>query len=107
MDTYSCILCVIVGIVLIGGVVAVIHNEKRSIQSWLLLAVTEAEKTLGSGVGALKLRTVFENFVKLFPKFSKFVTFSKFSKWVDKALVQMRKMLETNKKVEEYIKGDE
>lgn len=98
---------IIISLILIGGVIALVINSRKSVKQWLLLAVCAAEKELGSGTGSLKLRTCYESFIKYFPMFSKFVTFEVFSKWVDEALVQMKKMLETNKKVEEYIKGDE
>lgn len=111
MGTLEIILCVIVGVILIVGGICFIINQKKSIKEWLVLAVTEAEKALGSKTGRLKLRLVFENFVKLFPFFSKFVSFVKFSKWVDIALDQMKVMLTSNKEVQEYVtpeteKGD-
>lgn len=94
---------VVIALVLIGGAIATFYNERKSVQSWLILAVTEAEKALGGGVGVLKLRACFEQFVKLFPVFSKIITFEVFSKWVDKALIEMKKMLKNNIKAAEYV----
>lgn len=94
---------VIVLLILIGGVISVIFNEKKSAKEWLLLAVTEAERALGGGVGALKLRSAFNEFVKTFPHLAGIVTFERFSKWVDASLVQMKQMLKDNNKVAEYV----
>lgn len=96
----------IIVLILIGGAIATFINEKRSVQSWLLLAVSEAEKALGGGVGALKLRNVFQQFVELYPRLAKYITFETFSKWVDSALEQMKEMLKNNKKADEYINGE-
>ena len=104
---------IITAVILIIGGVCFVINQKKSIKEWLLLAVTEAEKIYGSKTGKLKLRQVFEEFIKLFPIFSKFVTFGRFSSWVDIALNSMKTMLVSNKVLQEYvssesaIKGDE
>lgn len=107
--TFELIFCVVIGIILLVGSICLIINQKKSVKEWLLLAVTEAEKALGSKTGRLKLNLVFENFVKLFPIFSKFITFSTFSGWVDLALDQMKVMLTSNQAVKEYVetKGEE
>ena len=97
---------ILVIVILIGGAVAMFINSKRGLSDWLILAVTECEKTLGGGVGALKLRTCYEKFLELYPVLSKLISFEKFSELVDKALVEMKKMLENNKKVQEYVNGD-
>lgn len=94
---------IIVLLILIGGAIAFLCNEKKSAKEWLLLAVTEAEKALGGGVGALKLRAAFQEFVKTFPALAKVVTFERFSKWVDVALGQMKQMLKNNDKVAKYV----
>lgn len=41
------------------------------VKEWLLWAVTEAEKELGSGTGQLKLRQVYDLFVQRFPVITK------------------------------------
>lgn len=46
-----------------------IRHEQVNVKEWLLLAVTEAEKALGSGTGQLKLRQTYQMFVKTFPAF--------------------------------------
>lgn len=103
----GCLPFVIVILVLIGGTIALVANQKKSAKEWLLLAVTEAEKALGSGTGKLKLRQVYQAFISNFGLFAKFVKFETFEGWVSESLEQMKKLLDTNKKVEEYVKGDE
>ncbi len=72
-----------------------IRGERNNIRSWLLLAVTEAEKQLGSGTGRQKLKRVYLWFTQQFPLASFFVAFETFSKWVDAALQTMEKILES------------
>lgn len=101
-------------VVLICGAIAFFKSRKGA-KAWLLYAVTEAEKALGGGTGRLKIRACFEQFVKLFPMLSKFISFETFSSWVDVALDEMKEMLKSNPKVKEYVseekvnseKGDE
>lgn len=80
-----------------------IQNEKVNVKEWLLLAVTEAEKSLGSGTGKLKLRQAYQMFVETFPVFSKLVGFDTFSIWVDDALSTMYHLIATNTNINEYI----
>lgn len=70
-----------------------VRSEKSLIRSWLLLAVTEAERQLGSGTGKAKLRKVYLWFNERFPVVSFFVAFETFSKWVDAALEVMEQIL--------------
>lgn len=79
--------------------------QLRSIRAWMLYAVTEAEKDLGSGTGRLKLRYVYDMFITKFPGLGKVVSFDMVSLMVDEALDEMRQMLETNKAVQEYVNG--
>ena len=94
---------IIIALVLIGGAIAYVINGKHSLKQWLIYGTIEAEKALGSGVGALKLRQVWENANRVMPFLMKFISFEKFSKLVDEALVEMRKLLESNKKIDEYV----
>lgn len=71
-----------------------IRSENRIIRNWLLLAVSEAEKELGSGTGKQKLKRVYLWFTERFPVASFFVAFETFSGWVDAALQVMEKILE-------------
>lgn len=79
-------------------------NEKR-IKQWLLQAVVQAEKELGSGTGKIKLSAVYDMFIERFPVVSKLVSFNTFSSMVDDVLETIRKLLESNKSLEEYING--
>lgn len=86
------------------GFIKMPHSAQMSrVQEWLLWAVAEAEKELGSGTGVLKLRMVYDMFVGRFPTISRFVTFETFSIMVDKALEKLNKMLQENRKVETYV----
>lgn len=106
---------IIVSIILLGGVIALVLNQRKSVKQWLLLAVAEAEKALGSGTGRLKLRQVYQSFIDTWGIFAKFVTFETFEKWVDVSLDELKKLLETNNNIAEYVgvekkdetKGDE
>lgn len=80
-----------------------IGTQKKKIKEWLLWAVTQAEKELGSGTGQLKLRYVYDLFVNNFKFVSVILPFETFSKWVDEVLVDMKKLIATNTKVDEYV----
>ena len=81
-------------------------EQIKNIKEWLLWAVSEAEKALGSGTGALKLRYVYDLAVKNFPWVS-IIPFETFSEWVDEALEGMRHELEVNEKIKNYIEGEQ
>ena len=66
-------------------------EQRKKVKEWLLLAVTEAERELGSGTGAIAGRIPFETF----------------SYWVDKALAEMREMLNSNKAICRMVKNEE
>ena len=75
------------------------------IKEWLLYAVIEAEKELGSGTGEIKLRSVYSVFIVRFPLVAKLISFETFSLWVDEALHVMRNMLDENDNVLDYVEG--
>lgn len=81
-------------------------EQYNQVKEWILYAVIEAEKTLGSKTGQIKLRMVWDMFLERFPHISPFVTFDMFSGWVDVALIKMREMIQTNKAVSDYIIED-
>lgn len=76
---------------------------KANVKEWLLWAVTEAENYLGSGTGKLKLRYVYDQCVERFPAVKYLLPFSVFSKWVDEALIEMRRQIENNKNIAAYV----
>ena len=96
---------------LIGIVIAAIYyfmtlskdKQIQMVKNWLLLAVVEAEKALGSGTGQLKLRYVYDLFITRFKYLSLVISFPQFSMLVDEALDTMRNMIANNKQVEQYI----
>lgn len=80
---------------------------KENVKEWLLWAVTEAENYLGSGTGKLKLRYVYDQCVEKFPAVKYLLPFSVFSKWVDEALIEMRKQIANNKNIAAYVASGE
>lgn len=78
-------------------------DQLKKVREWLLWAVIEAEKALGSGTGQLKLRSVYDLFVVRFPWLAKIIPFDMFGKMVDDALDEMRELLENNEAVAAYI----
>lgn len=100
VDNWSLIIVilVIVAYFLLSG--------KKSVQKWLLYAVSMAEAELGGGVGKLKLVQVYNDFISKYPIFSKIIPFALFSYWVDEVLKEMRKQLEENKKFKQLIEGE-
>ena len=102
MEPIMIILGVVITVVMIAGGIYVM-----GFKNWLVWAVTEAEKTFGSGTGQLKLRYAYELAIKRFPTIAKFIPFSLFAKLVDEALVTMRKMIENNGKIANVIVATE
>ena len=80
------------------------EKQLEMIKQWLLFIVIEAEKELGGGTGAVKLRFVYDKFINRFKFMSKIITFEQFSSLVDEALEVMRLMIQQNQNVAAYIK---
>ena len=99
VESWHLLLIVVLAVI---GIVQYIFNRARA-KEWLLGAVTEAEKELGSKTGKLKLRIVYDMFITKFPIFSKIITFNEFSDMVDEVLVEMRKIINTNTAVYNYV----
>lgn len=99
VENWYLILIVLLAVV---GIIQYFFNKARA-KEWLLGAVTEAEKELGSKTGKLKLRIVYDMFIVKFPIFSKIITFDEFSDMVDEVLVEMRKIINTNTAVYNYV----
>lgn len=77
----------------------------KNAKEWLLFAVIEAEKQLGSDTGAIKLRVVYDQFLEKFPVLRMWVSFNLFSKMVDKALDKMQTLAESKGAINEYIQS--
>ena len=78
-------------------------NQLARVKEWLLYAVAQAEKELGSGTGQLKLRYVYDMFILRFGSVARMISFETFSTLVDEALYIFRDMLRDNKAVLEYV----
>ena len=72
-------------------------------KNWLVWAVSEAEKVLGSGTGQLKLRLMYDMAVARFPIVAKLIPFKLFSNMVDAALKIMNEMIKNNASIAEAI----
>lgn len=99
------IIKILILILFLIGLILFVINQRKNIKEWLLYAVINAEKNLGSKMGQVKLRQVYDEFIITFPVVSRLVTFNIFSKMVDISLEEMKKILNSNKKVKEYIEG--
>ena len=82
-------------------------SQIEKVKEWLLFAVSQAEKELGSGTGQLKLRYVYDMFVSKFPYLVQFVSFERFSKLVDDVLIKFKEMFNNNKAVKQYVVSNE
>ena len=83
------------------------NEQMRKIQEWLVWAVAQAEKKLGSQTGQLKLRYVYDMFISKFPGVSVFIPFDTFKSMVDKALDELQEMIENNEKIQMLFSEEE
>lgn len=79
------------------------EEDINKFREWLLFAVMEAEKELGSGTGQLKLRYVYDQARSKYPFITNFISFEMFSEYVDEALDKFKAMLKSNKYVQDYV----
>ena len=108
MDNALIALIILLGLCAAGIMICCflkLSKEKQieMIKQWLILAVVEAEKKLGEKTGQLKLRYVYDLFIKRFKFASKLITFEQFSALVDESLKIMREMIQNNPNVAAYI----
>lgn len=84
-------------------------KEKQlvKVKEWLLYACIEAERSLGSGTGVVKLRYVYDLFCSKFSFLKLIVTFDEFSEMVDQSLITMREMLLSNENVKRIVSEGE
>ncbi|BAQ11283.1 hypothetical protein OXB_2812 [Bacillus sp. OxB-1] len=111
IDNYAVIIGLIVLLLVAGSAIFYFFRQPteaqlRKVRAWLLLAVTQAEKEFGSGMGKIKLRTVYELFITRFTWLARVVSFDMFSDLVDDALEEMREMLKNNPRALEYVNPD-
>lgn len=107
MDIKIIIAIIVAVLIIAGGVIWFIKLPKdqkiKNLKEWLKWAVIEAERSLGSGTGQLKLRMVYDMAIKEFPWLAGMIKFDDFSAWVDEALEWMEQQLNENKKIKNYI----
>ena len=111
MDNALIALIIMLGLCAAGIMISCffkLSKEKQieMIKQWLIWAVIQAEKELGEKTGQVKLRFVYDKFIKRFKFASKFITFEMFSQMVDEALIAMKHLIETNVAVANYIGGN-
>lgn len=96
--------------IIIGAIVAlflvVLTIYLMGFKNWLVWAVSEAEKVLGSGTGQLKLRYVYDTAIMRFPIVAKIIPFKLFSRMVDAALDIMNEMITNNTSIAEAITNE-
>lgn len=105
MDNIILILLTVLGV---GAFAYWFYKQERArqielVKQWLLLIVVQAEKELGSNTGQIKLRFVYDKFLERFKFLSRIITFEQFSGLVDESLDTMRKMVESNQSLIDYI----
>lgn len=81
-------------------------SQVEKIKVWLLQAVIEAEKHLGSGTGEVKLSWVFNSFIQRFPWMAKVISFEQFKILVDVALVEMKELMEEKEEVKKFVEDE-
>lgn len=79
------------------------NEQIKKVKEWLLLAVAQAEKELGSGTGQLKLRYVYDMFLTKFPFLVSVISFDSFKLLVEEALDVFKPMLKQNEAIKEYV----
>lgn len=106
---YWWVIIIIIAVIAVVGYSIYIFMKKPTseqiaqLKEWLLYAVAEAEKTLGSGTGQMKLRYVYDKFLTTFPFLASVMSFETFSLLVDEALEKFQEMLKTNPALKNYI----
>jgi hypothetical protein len=83
------------------------ERQLEVVREWLLLAVIEAEKALGSNTGRIKLRYVYDLFITKFKFLSLIISFEQFSMLVDEALDTMRDIISSNKSIKDYVESNQ
>lgn len=94
---------VVVGVAIHKFIKTPTSEQMKQVKEWLLYAVIEAEKALGSGTGQVKLRYVYDKFLAKFPVVAALISFETFSFLVDEALERFSALLEENENVQNYL----
>lgn len=96
---------VILGFLFFTGLIFFVINERKNIKAWLLYAVANAEKNIGSKLGQIKLRQVYNEFICKFPLVSKILPFWLFERMIDGALKELKELIEKNDSIKKYLDG--
>lgn len=94
---------IILLVIIFGIVIKVRHILDNDLSEWLVQKVMEAEIYFGSETGQIKLRSVYDCFVKERPFLSILISFNTFSNLVDVALEKFEEMLEENGTIRLWI----
>lgn len=89
---------IILAVVAIAAIVLAFIYRRSLLLNWILEAVINAEKELGSGKGAEKLKQVHTRVVEKFPIIGRIMPFGLFSTMVDGALDLIKTELEDETK---------
>lgn len=87
-------IAVLILLTLITFVIYTIVKKPSKIKEWLIYACAQAEVYLDSATGAAKLLEVYDMFIEKFPVFSNFVSFERFTRWVDEALDMLQEIID-------------
>lgn len=99
-------------VALIGGVIgclfAVIagklsEDNMSTVRNWLWYAIFQAEMTYGGKTGEVKLQSVYNKFVMVFPKLAKKINFNTFSNLVDEILENVNTVINDNEAVQKIL----
>lgn len=94
------ILVVVAFIVLI--VILALRGKKQIIYKMLYALVNEAEKQYGAGTGSIKFAEVITKIYAMLPAIIKiFITYDTLEKWIEEAVVKMKKDLEEKAQITE------
>ncbi len=88
-------------------IVGIIALQYQSFKIWLLWGVSEAEEFFGSGTGQLKLQYAYNLPIERFPVFAKLIPFTLFNWLVNKALDEMRRMIEENENIANILQQNQ
>ena len=113
LATYWYLIVVAIAIIAVASIKIYIwiktpgKDQLNKIQEWLVWAVAQAEKELGSGTGQMKIKYVYDLFISKFPAIAIFIKYDTFTQMVDKALEEFKELLSSNEKINEQFGSSE
>lgn len=113
IENWMVLFGIIVAVIIIVIITYLFFNlptkkQRNKIKEWLVWACIEAEKSLQSGTGQMKLRQVYDRFCSIpaFTWIAKIISFKQFSEWVTDSLTTAKEMLVNNRVLAEYVYGE-